>query len=91
MLTDLHPHVELWARAAAASPNLRYVREPVDASGAPADLLARSAGRAQQQREDGWRKKKVFRLFNLAFHHFDDGLARRILRDTVDGGGHGFG
>lgn len=27
--------------------------------------------------------KKVFRLFNLAFHHFDDELGRRILRNTL--------
>jgi hypothetical protein len=35
--------------------------------------------------------KKVFRLFNLAFHHFGDGLAREMLRDTVEGGGEGIG
>ncbi|KAL2162252.1 hypothetical protein VTH06DRAFT_7165 [Thermothelomyces fergusii] len=65
VLTDLHPHVDLWAQAAARSPNLSYVADPGT--------------------------NKVFRLFNLAFHHFDDALARKILRDTVDGGGDGFG
>jgi hypothetical protein len=81
VLTDLHPHVELWSQAAAQSPNLSYVRESVDASRAPRDLTARYTRQG---------KKKVFRLFNLAFHHFDDALARRILRDTVEGS-HGFG
>lgn len=33
--------------------------------------------------------KNVMRLFNLSFHHFDDTLARGILKDTVDTG-HGF-
>ncbi|KAG7286533.1 hypothetical protein NEMBOFW57_008844 [Staphylotrichum longicolle] len=81
VLTDLHPHTDLWAQAAAQSRNISYVREPVDASDAPRALV------------DGYRSKgkKVFRLFNLAFHHFGDGLARRILRDTVEGGGNGFG
>jgi hypothetical protein len=53
----------------------------VDAARVPRDLIGR-------YRREG---KKVFRLFNLAFHHFDDELARRILRDTVDGGDAGFG
>ncbi|KAK3303230.1 uncharacterized protein B0T15DRAFT_401767 [Chaetomium strumarium] len=81
VLTDLHPHTDLWTRAAAKSPNISYVSDPVDAARVPRDLIG------------GYRRegKKVFRLFNLAFHHFDDELARRILRDTVDGGGDGFG
>ncbi|KAL2175015.1 uncharacterized protein P884DRAFT_279663 [Thermothelomyces heterothallicus CBS 202.75] len=83
VLTDLHPHVDLWAKAAARSPNLSYVPNPVDAASVPRDLVRRYRG------PEG--TKKVFRLFNLAFHHFDDALARRILRDTVEGGGDGFG
>ncbi|KAH6842770.1 hypothetical protein B0I37DRAFT_203350 [Chaetomium sp. MPI-CAGE-AT-0009] len=85
VLTDLHPHTELWAKAVAQAPagTISYVAEPVDAARVPRELIRRCRG------EEG--KKKVFRLFNLAFHHFDDGLARRILRDTVDGGGEGFG
>ncbi|KAI0002629.1 hypothetical protein F4779DRAFT_129828 [Xylariaceae sp. FL0662B] len=74
VLTDLHPHVEAWETAAGQSPYLTYVREPVDAASAPAKLLG-------QQVVDG---KGVFRLFNLAFHHFDDRLARAILRNTVE-------
>ncbi|KAL2759471.1 hypothetical protein ACRALDRAFT_1067716 [Sodiomyces alcalophilus JCM 7366] len=34
-------------------------------------------------------QKKIFRLFNLAFHHFDDPLARSILRNTLETS-HGF-
>ncbi|KAL2198037.1 hypothetical protein P885DRAFT_33518 [Corynascus similis CBS 632.67] len=87
VLTDLHPHPDLWARAAAQSPNVSYVAEPVDAANVPRDLVRRYRGGAS----GGGGEKKVFRLFNLAFHHFDDGLARRILKDTVEGGGDGFG
>ncbi|KAK3292491.1 uncharacterized protein B0H64DRAFT_328248 [Chaetomium fimeti] len=86
VLTDLHPHTDLWAKAVAqadAPGAISYVAEPVDAARVPRELIRRYRG------PEG--KKKVFRLFNLAFHHFDDGLARRILRDTVDGGGEGFG
>lgn len=72
ILTDLHPHVDLWSAAAQQSPNVTFIPTSVDASRAPADLI---------QKKDG---KKVFRLFNLAFHHFDDNLARRILKNTVD-------
>jgi hypothetical protein len=84
VLTDLHPHADMWAQAAgqAASPGaISYVAESVDAANVPRELIRRYTGG----------EKKVFRLFNLAFHHFDDGLARRILRDTVEGGGEGFG
>ncbi|KAI1078871.1 hypothetical protein F5B20DRAFT_546495 [Whalleya microplaca] len=80
VLTDLHPHVEAWEAAARQSAHLTYVPEPVDAANAPPDLLKRYG-------ENGNGKGKgkgVFRLFNLAFHHFDDGLARAILRNTVE-------
>ncbi|KAL8365947.1 hypothetical protein RB595_004633 [Gaeumannomyces hyphopodioides] len=126
VLTDLHPHVAEWARHAAASPNVSYVREPVDATAAPKALLDRLRGRASyaavaagepepepepepEHRSNGDAKmaaavdaalptsngngnsngappppRKIFRLFNLAFHHFDDPLARAILKDTVE-------
>lgn len=71
VLTDIHPHLEAWAAAAKKSANLRFVARSVDAGDAPRDL-----GQGEG--------KKVFRLFNLAFHHFDDGLARRILRNTLE-------
>ncbi|KAI8626447.1 hypothetical protein F5Y19DRAFT_223366 [Xylariaceae sp. FL1651] len=74
ILTDLHPHVESWEKAARQSPYLAYVSEPVDAAAAPPDLII-------QNKAGG---KGVFRLFNLAFHHFDDGLARAILKNTVE-------
>ncbi|KAI8950303.1 hypothetical protein F4801DRAFT_355721 [Xylaria longipes] len=73
VLTDLHPHVESWEQAARKSPHLTYVSTPVDAAAAPPDLII-------QNKTHG---KGVFRLFNLAFHHFDDDLARAILKNTV--------
>lgn len=75
VLTDLHPHPESWAEIAAKSAHVSYEPESVDAAAAPASLIERFA------KDKG---KGVFRLFNLAFHHFDDPLARAILRNTVE-------
>lgn len=71
VLTDIHPHIADWTEAAKKSDNLSFVSRSVDATNAPSDLVA----------EHG---KKVFRLYNLAFHHFDDPLARDILKNTVE-------
>ncbi|EWC48775.1 hypothetical protein DRE_00080 [Drechslerella stenobrocha 248] len=40
-------------------------------------------GMRQRNRMDKRKEKKVFRMFNLAFHHFDDEGAKRILRDAT--------
>lgn len=71
VLTDVHPHLEAWRAAAAKSENLTFVAEAVDAARAPRGLL-------------GEGERSVFRLFNLAFHHFDDALAAEILRNTLE-------
>ncbi|TFB06561.1 hypothetical protein CCMA1212_000489 [Trichoderma ghanense] len=77
VLTDLHPNVAAWEKLVEKDPRIMFEREPVDASSAPSHLI---------HRKDG---KKVLRLFNLSFHHFDDALARAILKDTVNTS-HGF-
>ncbi|OTA61531.1 hypothetical protein K449DRAFT_382917 [Hypoxylon sp. EC38] len=79
VLTDLHPHVEAWDAAAKKSDRLTYVAHPVDAAHAPADLL-----RKYSRKGGNGKGKGIFRLFNLAFHHFDDDLARSILKNTVE-------
>jgi hypothetical protein len=71
VLTDIHPHIPDWTIASKKSANLSFVSEPVDATNAPTDLVGR----------DG---KKIFRLYNLAFHHFDDKLGSNILRNTLE-------
>lgn len=71
VLTDIHPHIPDWTEAAQRSENLTFVSESVDASNAPAHLSG----------EDG---QKVFRLYNLAFHHFDNKLGSDILRNTLE-------
>jgi len=63
---------------------LDYVPHPVDAADVDKEFVER-------MREGG--RRKVFRIFNLAFHHFDDRLARGILKGCVEGArvGEGFG
>ncbi|TVY30955.1 hypothetical protein LHYA1_G000255 [Lachnellula hyalina] len=71
VLTDIHPHIPDWTEASKRSENLSFVSESVDASNAPASLNS----------QDG---KKIFRLYNLAFHHFDNKLGSEILRNTLE-------
>ena len=78
VLTDLHPHVDDWARAAAASPHVRYAAQPVDAAAADPALILKEAYSVSGD------AARVMRLFNLAFHHFDDPLAKAILKNTVE-------
>lgn len=76
VMTDIHPHLPAWSQAAQRSKNLHYVPSSVDAANAPADLLKLAGTSSRTQ-------GKVFRLFSLAFHHFSDPLAVRILRNTL--------
>lgn len=71
ILTDIHPHIPEWTRAAKKSEHLSFVGESVDATNAPASLYGK----------DG---KKIFRLYNLAFHHFDHKLGLAILKNTIE-------
>ncbi|KUI53053.1 hypothetical protein VP1G_00552 [Cytospora mali] len=82
ILTDLHPHIENWSQAATQSPNLHFSPDPIDASNAPTDLLTNHIN--TKLSPSITQTKKPFRLYNLAFHHFDDPLARSILRNTVE-------
>ncbi|KAI0152683.1 hypothetical protein GGR57DRAFT_469960 [Xylariaceae sp. FL1272] len=74
VLTDLHPNISSWKEAEKKSSHITYVSEPVDASNVSQALLSGHVAK----------DKKVFRLFNLAFHHFDDNLAQKVLQDTIE-------
>ncbi|KAI1326612.1 hypothetical protein F5Y16DRAFT_421737 [Xylariaceae sp. FL0255] len=74
VLTDLHPHIQSWEKAVKRSTYMSYIPEPVDAAAVPQNLIERFQAQG----------KPVFRLFNLAFHHFDDHLARAILKNTIE-------
>lgn len=74
LLSDLYPHNDLWSRSCAKSDNLDYVDVPVDATRAPKDLARRGGGDAD----------KHIRTFFLAFHHFDETSAKRVLEDAIE-------
>lgn len=77
VLSDISPHIEAWQAAAKKSENLHYVPESVDASAAPTKhKLLKDVPNTKS--------KGVMRLFSLAFHHFDDDLGAKILKNTIE-------
>lgn len=77
VLSDISPHTQAWAAASKKSENLHYISGSVDASAAPTkDKLLEDVPTTKG--------KGVMRLFSLAFHHFDDELAGKILKNTVE-------
>jgi hypothetical protein len=77
VLTDISPHVGAWEAVAKKSENVNYIAQSVDATNAPGtETLLENV--------PGVQNKKVMRLFSLAFHHFDDDLAAKVLENTVE-------
>lgn len=77
VLSDISPHIQAWHAASKKSQNIHYIRESVDASAAPTkETLLKDVPNTNS--------KGVMRLFSLAFHHFDDDLAKKILKNTVE-------
>ncbi|KAI8589981.1 hypothetical protein BDZ88DRAFT_416584 [Geranomyces variabilis] len=72
-MTDLFPDVVAWKRAAGDRATLKYVESSVDATDPPAAV----------------RDMKAFRAFFLSFHHFDDALAKRVVKSAMKGDGFG--
>ncbi|KAJ3183752.1 hypothetical protein HDU87_005868 [Geranomyces variabilis] len=73
-MSDLFPDVSAWQQAAAGRPRLKFLEDSVDATNPPAAV----------------RKMKAFRAFFLSFHHFDDALAKRVVKSAM-ANGDGFG
>jgi len=71
VLTDLHPHIPDWTEAAKKSENLSFIASSVDAANAPTEVTIQEG-------------KRIFRLYNLAFHHFDNELGSAILKNTLE-------
>ncbi|GLB02706.1 hypothetical protein AtubIFM57258_006169 [Aspergillus tubingensis] len=69
LLTDLNPSPREWAALTKQQENISYISEPVDAS---------KCGRLVPQ------NRKECRMFNVAFHHFDDPLAIPMLRSAIE-------
>ncbi|KAI9891029.1 MAG: hypothetical protein M1814_003380 [Vezdaea aestivalis] len=72
VLSDIHPHTEAWrAEERESRGGLGWIERSVDASD--------EAGALDEERRAG---RKVFRTFFLAFHHFDDQMAKSVLKDA---------
>jgi hypothetical protein len=73
LMTDLAPHIEAWKTAVKEYPDsgLGYLNQSVDAANPPESLIS----------QDG---RNIFRVFCLAFHHFDDELAKKIMHSTLE-------
>ncbi|KAG8531452.1 uncharacterized protein KY384_003081 [Bacidia gigantensis] len=86
IMTDLHPYIQAWRTASEASESSRlaYVPVSVDASRASKEVLQLAEPRRSSRRGQDASAQNVFRLFSLAFHHFDDALATKILRNTIN-------
>ncbi|KAI9723240.1 MAG: hypothetical protein M1812_001122 [Candelaria pacifica] len=73
-LSDIKPHVEAWRKATKQSMFLDYIDRSVDATDPPQEVTSDHSGQ----------RKRVFRLYCLAFHHFDDGMAKKVLESTLE-------
>lgn len=77
VLSDISPHIQAWRVASKRSDNLHYIPASIDASAAPSkETLLKDVPETDH--------KGVMRLFSLAFHHFDDDLAKKMLKNTIE-------
>ncbi|KAK4987707.1 hypothetical protein LTR50_004455 [Elasticomyces elasticus] len=83
LLTDIQPHLDAWMDAASRSANLSFIPQPVDATHPPVSAISETAS-ANDPFADFSSDTKVFRLYCLSFHHFNDDTARRVLQSTLD-------
>ncbi|KAI9706411.1 MAG: hypothetical protein M1836_003416 [Candelina mexicana] len=73
-LSDIKPHIEAWRRASKQTMFLDHISRSVDATNPPQEVTSGQYGE----------RKRVFRLYCLAFHHFDDGMAKKVLESTLE-------
>lgn len=86
LLTDLRPNLVSWRQAREESGGaVGFVEDPVDAT---LPLLDRLTSVGEGEAVFGQRKRRLFGLYCLAFHHFSDGAAKAVLQrafETFDG------
>ncbi|KAK5136889.1 hypothetical protein LTR08_001811 [Meristemomyces frigidus] len=86
-LSDIHPNLDAWMDHATRSENLSFIPQPVDASWPPFSAIStttpgdKTVPAKAGLKTDG---SKVCRLFCLAFHHFDDDTAERVIKSTLE-------
>ena len=86
-LSDISPNLDAYVSHASHSANLSFIPDPVDATNPPfAAISSSTPGDKAAARERGYEHDgcKVLRLFSLAFHHFDDEGAKRVIKSTMN-------
>lgn len=87
LLSDLYPNLDAWIQHSSHSENLGFIPQAVDATNPPfAAISCTTPGDKQAAFDQGFEHdgRKVFRLFCLSFHHFDDEGAKRVLKSTME-------
>ncbi|KAF2786273.1 hypothetical protein K505DRAFT_260219 [Melanomma pulvis-pyrius CBS 109.77] len=92
VLSDLWPNITAWEEHSKKSDNLTYIEQSVDAAHPPPIALSVNSPRGvsyadtkhdPEEKPAGCSPNRIFRLFNLSFHHLGDEEARRVLRSTL--------
>ncbi|KIW06192.1 uncharacterized protein PV09_02672 [Verruconis gallopava] len=83
-MSDLHPNIDSWMETCSYSQGyLSYIPQSVDATDPPMSVISTSAKRSRTA--EGFQSdSKIFRLYCLSFHHFDDRLAKKVLESTME-------
>lgn len=82
-LSDLHPHRTAWRELFKQSEHkhLGWITRDVDATDPPASVL--SVNSPRQMISTGSSDSRICRLFSLAFHHFDDVDATKVIQSML--------
>lgn len=86
-LSDIEPNLDAWMEHSSLSEHLSFLPNPVDASHPPFSVISSTTSGVQDAAfKQGYQSNgsKVFRLFCLSFHHFDDNTARKVLKSTLE-------
>ena len=82
LMSDLYPHIDAWMASSSGSDYLSFIPQPVDATSPP--IAALNSEFTETNSENSFRSgTRVFRLFCLAFHHFDNDMAKQVLDSTL--------
>ncbi|RDI84824.1 hypothetical protein Vi05172_g5455 [Venturia inaequalis] len=84
LLCDLHPHIDHWMKHSRESPNLSFIPQKVDATDPPIAVTSLSSANSRSEDGEFASDTKVFRLYCLSFHHFDDTMAKKVLESTMN-------
>jgi hypothetical protein len=71
-------------KLSSRSENLSFIPQKVDATDPPIAVTSLSSTNGQSSNGEFASDTRVFRLYCLSFHHFDDELAKKVLKSTME-------